>query len=288
MTSRLALTAAACLLAGSAAFAQRPPAPPHGPMPPPHGAIAFQAEMVATGRVQQWLINPNGEADGLLLSDGTQVAFPPHLSAAMMQMLRPGDTVQVSGWRAPSVPVVRAQTIGANGRSVTDQPPMPGMAPPPLRDPGTLVAMSAGGRIERLLYTDRGDVHGVVLADKTIVRFPPHIGAMAPAIQRGLCRTLSISAPAGACIASPTSAETNITVPMRCGSQASVPAMKTIRNGPTPPWMSGAKKTSASRARRLRREGAVVVMAGRCEGSGSGRRRRRRRHHHRRGGRHGT
>lgn len=178
MTPRLALTAATCLLAGSAAFAQRPPAPPHGPMPPPHGAIAFQAEMVATGRVQQWLINPNGEADGLLLSDGTQVAFPPHLSAAMMQMLRPGDTVQVSGWRAPSVPVVRAQTIGANGRSVTDQPPMPGMAPPPLRDPGTLVAMSAGGRIERLLYTDRGDVHGVVLADKTIVRFPPHIGAM--------------------------------------------------------------------------------------------------------------
>jgi len=184
MTHRITFLAAACLLASGAAFAQVPP-PPGGPVPPPPlGATAPmppaapEAGTVASGRVQQWLINPNGEADGLLLSDGTQVAFPPHLSAAVMQMLKPGDTVQVSGWRAPNVPVVRMQALVANGRSLTDQPPAPGMAPPPPRDPGALVALSAGGRIERLLYTDRGDVRGVVLADKTTVRFPPHIGAM--------------------------------------------------------------------------------------------------------------
>jgi len=175
MTPRITFLAAACLLAGSAAFAQMPPPPPdaRGPLP----AAAPQAGTVASGRVQQWLVNPNGEADGLLLADGTQIAFAPHLSAAVMQMLKPGDTVQVSGWRAPNVPVVRMQSLVANGRSLTDQPPAPGMAPPPLREPGALSAMSAGGRIERLLYNDRGDVHGVVLADKTIVRFPPHIGA---------------------------------------------------------------------------------------------------------------
>jgi hypothetical protein len=184
MTPRITFIAAACLLAGSAAFAQMPPPPSGGPLPPqrpgataplPHAVPT--AGTVASGRVQQWLLNPNGEADGLLLADGTQVAFPPHLSAAVMQILRPGDTVQVSGWRAPSVPVVRMQSLAANGRSVTDEPPVPGMAPPP-REPGALVALSAGGRIDRLLYTDRGDVHGVLLADKTTVRFPPHIGAM--------------------------------------------------------------------------------------------------------------
>ncbi|MGF6348936.1 hypothetical protein [Variovorax sp. W2I14] len=185
MTSRLTFFATACLLAGSTtlAFAQVPP-PPDGPLPPAppgvRGAASIgapQAGTVATGPVQQWLLNPNGDADGLLLADGTQVAFPPHLSAAAMQMLKPGDTVQVSGWRALDVPVMRMQALVANGRSLTDQPPAPGMAPA-LREPGALSAMSAGGRIERLLYTDRGDVHGVVLADKTIVRFPPHIGAM--------------------------------------------------------------------------------------------------------------
>jgi hypothetical protein len=184
MTPRINFLAAACLLASSAAFAQVPP-PSGGPVPPPPlGAAAPlppaapEAGTVASGRVQQWLINPNGEADGLLLSDGTQVAFPPHLSATVMQMLKPGDTVQVSGWRAPNVPVMRMQSLAANGRNLTDQPPAPGMAPPPPREPGALVALSAGGRIERLLYTDRGDVRGVLLADKTTVRFPPHIGAM--------------------------------------------------------------------------------------------------------------
>jgi hypothetical protein len=187
MTPRIAFVATACfcLLAGSTAFAQMPP-PAGGPLPPRPGATAPmppaapEAGTVATGRVQQWLLNPNGEADGLLLADGTQVAFPPHLSAAVMQVLKPGDTVQVSGWRAPNVPVVRMQSLSANGRSVNDPPPTPGMAPPPPREPGAagaLDAMSADGRIERLLYTDRGDVRGVVLADKTIVRFPPHVGA---------------------------------------------------------------------------------------------------------------
>ena len=172
MTHRIAsLATAVCLLAGSTAFT---PAFAHLPPPPP--LAAPEAETVATGRVQQWLLNPNGEADGLLLADGTQVAFPPHLSAAVMQALRPGDTVQVRGWRAPQVPVVRMQSLSANGRSVIDEPPVPGMLPP-RRDPAALSAMTADGRIERLLYNDLGDVHGALLADRTIVRFPPHIGA---------------------------------------------------------------------------------------------------------------
>ena len=182
-TTNRAIVAAACLLAGSAALAQTPPPPPPGgPAATPPAAKAPEAGSVASGRVQQWLLNPNGDADGLLLADGTQVAFPPHLSAALMKMLQPGDTVQVSGWRAPHVPVLRAATLNANGQSVTNRPPTAGTPKPTPRDRAALSALNANGRIDRLLYTDRGDVRGVLLDDKTIVRFPPHVGAQNTAL----------------------------------------------------------------------------------------------------------
>lgn len=177
---------AAIALGAASAFAQQPPpAPPIAPPPPP--AEATPAAPLLTGRIQQWLVNPNGEVDGLLLADGTQVAFPPHLSAEVLRTLKPGETVQVAGWRAPHVPVVRAAslTASATGRSVADAGPGPGGMPPP-REPSALVAMSASGRVARLLYTDRGDPNGVVLDDGAIVRFPPHVGAsLTPMLQPG-------------------------------------------------------------------------------------------------------
>ncbi|MDP9901334.1 hypothetical protein [Variovorax ginsengisoli] len=187
--TRTALTAASLLVAG-AAFAQMPPPPPAGPVPgaplangPGAAPLAVpQAGTVVNGQVQRWLLNPNGDADGLLLADGTQVAFPPHLSARLSTTVKPGDTVQVSGWRAPNAPVLRAMTITANGQSVTDTPPALGEAPPAPPTPGALTALVADGRIARLLYNDRGDVHGAVLDNGAIVRFPPHIGAQYAAL----------------------------------------------------------------------------------------------------------
>jgi hypothetical protein len=143
-------------------------------MPPRARRANDEATTVVAGRIQRWLVNPNGEADGLVLADGTQVAFPPHLAADVTGLAKVGDTIQVTGWRAPGVPVMRAQSLSARGQTVTDRPPEGGMRPP--RDPGALAALSANGKIERLLYNDRGDAHGVVLSDKTIVRFPPHVG----------------------------------------------------------------------------------------------------------------
>ena len=187
---------AALLLIGSGAMAQTaPPAVPsvQAPRPMPIGpadrALPPGRDGEAAGmatldaRVQQWLLNPNGEVDGLLLADGTQVAFPPHLSASVQQAMKLGDAVQVSGWRTPGAPVLSAARLNANGRSVVDQPPAPGSAP---RDPAALTAMSASGRVARPLYTGRGDVNGVMLDDGSIVRFPPHVGAeLAAMLQPG-------------------------------------------------------------------------------------------------------
>lgn len=198
---------AALLLIGAAVFAQQTstPAPQDaasqtGSMqpPPPRTRSAPNARapsaMTAaptsdiTGRVQQWLMNPNGDVDGLLLADGTQVGFPPHLSATMLQTLKVGDNVRVRGWRMPNGPVVRASslTATASGRTVADQPPAPGAMPRAPRDPSALTAMSASGRVKQVLYTDRGDANGVLLDSGTIVRFPPRAGAgMAPMLKVG-------------------------------------------------------------------------------------------------------
>ncbi|WP_295381918.1 hypothetical protein [uncultured Pseudacidovorax sp.] len=151
------------------------PMPVAGPMglPPP-----VQAPASVSGTLARWLINPNGEADGLLLQDGTQVTFPPHLSAELTALAQPGERIDVSGWRATDGGVLQAQQIGARGRTVVDQPPAPGAVPPAPRAMGALAAMDAGGRIARVLSTGRGDVNGVLLQDGTIVRFPPHVGRM--------------------------------------------------------------------------------------------------------------
>lgn len=199
MSPRLPLLIAACLLTAHTVQAQvvqaqvvqaqvapaprdMAPVPPSAastrpaPPPPPRARrLADEATQVTSGRIQHWLVNPNGDADGIVLADGTQVAFPPHLADDVTGLAKVGDTIQVTGWRAPGVPVMRAQSLSANGRTVTDRPPE-GVPRPP-REPGALAALSASGKIERLLYNDRGDAHGVVLSDHTIVRFPPHVGA---------------------------------------------------------------------------------------------------------------
>lgn len=171
----------ATLLIGASAFAQPAPQPPAAH---PWAAVQSNAPAIA-GRLQQWLVNPNGEVDGFLLADGTQVAFPPHLSAELLQVAKPGDSVQVSGWRTPGLPVLRATGITAGGRSLEDTPPAAGARPP--REPGALTAMNASGRVVRVLYSGRGDANGVLLDGGSIVRFPPHVGAvLMPWLQPGM------------------------------------------------------------------------------------------------------
>ena len=170
VTRTVLLAVAAC--AAGPVFAQVPPPPPPAP-PPAYGATAAT---VAAGRIRQFLINPNGDVDGLLLADGTQVNFPPHLSQALLQIARVGDAVSVQGVRgygAEASAHATSITNTGNGRSMVDQPPAPGVAPPA---PSALTPLSVNARISRVLYAEQGDVNGAILDDGMIVRFPPHIG----------------------------------------------------------------------------------------------------------------
>src|SRR5215207_1763361 len=51
------------------------------------------------GTVQAYSLTPRGDVDGLILNDGTEVHFPPHMSAQLVFAVKPGDAVTVHGLR---------------------------------------------------------------------------------------------------------------------------------------------------------------------------------------------
>ncbi|CTP83478.1 hypothetical protein [Xanthomonas graminis] len=164
--------------ATAAAQVPAPPAPPAAAAagiapPPPVAATPVSLE----GTVERFMLNPNGDVDGLWLRDGTQVGFPPHLSADLQAAVRRGDAVTVQGYRLGTLPLLQASAISArrSGKQVVDRPPNPLAGPPLPPTPPALNPMQAEGRIERLVYGPGGDTAGVLLSDGTVVRMPPHV-----------------------------------------------------------------------------------------------------------------
>ncbi|CAB5693567.1 Uncharacterised protein [Delftia tsuruhatensis] len=161
-----------------------PPAPFAPPAPARAMPAAMQAELESP--VTRLLTNPYGEVDGLRLSDGTIVRFPPHLAEALTAAVQVGDRVRVIG-RRESASSVKADAIvnTATGQTVYDQPPAPrGGRPMPahLRMAG-LQTQQAQGHIDVVLTGPRGEAQGVILSDGSIVRFPPH--ALQQALRQG-------------------------------------------------------------------------------------------------------
>jgi len=145
------------------------------PVPPPF--IAQQQPAIARGTISRFVINPEGDVDGLVLADGTLVHFPPHMSSQLVSVMRPGDTVQIAGLR-DSVGNVSAEQITnkRNGKQLADQPPPVDVprAPPELRG-ASLVKLSVKGTVMRVTTAPRGEPDGVILKDGTIIKMPPPV-----------------------------------------------------------------------------------------------------------------
>lgn len=131
-----------------------------------------------TGVVDCFLLNGEGEADGLVLKDGTEVHFPPHMGSDVLAAVRPGSTVQVRGGRPRGVGMVAAVSIALEeGARIVD-------AGPPEDDEGRKAGrkqthakrtvMEAQGVVRQLLHGPKGEVRGVLLEDGRSGRFPPH------------------------------------------------------------------------------------------------------------------
>jgi hypothetical protein len=177
-----------CAIVDFASAQPMPPQPPAAPaaataLPVPGGpAYDLQQLPETSGTIQRFTLTARGDLDGFLLVDGTQVHFPPHLSALLAAAVRPGDRVTVRGYRSPTAPLVLAAAVSdtTTNQTVVDQgPPAPGFGPPPPPPPGVPTPgaqqTSVNGKVETPLYGPAGDLNGAVLADGTIVRLPPPV-----------------------------------------------------------------------------------------------------------------
>jgi hypothetical protein len=151
---------AATLLTGaaSAAIAQNAATYDPSQLPATHGKVA------------EYSLTPNGDVDGLILTDGTEVHLPPHLGTQLVFAVKPGDAVTIHGLRARAIPMVQAMSVtnDATGNTVTDSGA--GGAPGPR---GAEQTLTAQGRIKAQLHGPQGDLNGALLEDGTIVRLPP-------------------------------------------------------------------------------------------------------------------
>ena len=168
-TARLALTCGLILIAWTAAAQPAPPPAPASPTDVARGdAVPMQ------GTVARLLPTPMGEVDGLLLTDGRLVRFPPHLSAALMSAIGQGDAIAIDGMAEGVGGTIRAWRITnrTTGRSVTDSAP----PSPPAPRAWAVRDMQVNGVVQRTLSGPRGEVNGVILDNGTVVRFPPPVG----------------------------------------------------------------------------------------------------------------
>ncbi len=138
-----------------------------------HGRLGQPAQL--QGTVAQFLLTPDGMADGVLLSDGTQVDFPSRQSTNLTSTIKTNTNVNVKGIRRPDGLVI-AETITetSTGQAVTNSGPGGFERPLPsiLRGVG-LTQQNSSGTVKTPLHGWRGGVDGVVLDNGTIVLIDP-------------------------------------------------------------------------------------------------------------------
>jgi hypothetical protein len=150
------------------------------------------------GKVAQYTLTPRGDVDGFLMTDGTEVHVPPHVSTQLVYTLRPGDAVTVHGLKARAIPMIAAMSLAndATGATINVQPP---------HRRGAADGREVSGRIKAVLHEPRGDVNGVLLEDGAIVRLPPpeatRLAAMLAPGQSIVARGPGYSGPLGRVVA---------------------------------------------------------------------------------------
>lgn len=80
-----------------------------------------------TSSVERFLVNPDGDANGMILFNGVEVCFAPYLSNAVLTAIRVGDRITVYGPLPTAEPMIVAAVIEAmNGARIEDcRAPMP-------------------------------------------------------------------------------------------------------------------------------------------------------------------
>ncbi|MDZ8140870.1 MAG: hypothetical protein RM049_37215 [Nostoc sp. DedQUE04] len=78
----------------------------------------------AQGTAQNWLVGHRGEINGVIISNGTIVKFPPHVGEQLTSMANIKNTIQAKGFgtRNRYSQILEATALSVNGQSVSLQP----------------------------------------------------------------------------------------------------------------------------------------------------------------------
>src|SRR5258708_18070410 len=141
-----------------------------GPHRPEKGPFPTEVE----GMVSQYLLNPRGEVDGLLLEDRTVRKSPPHLARELVEVIRPKERVRANG-HLEAEKLLKGHVIAnpATGHAIREIKPTP---PERASALGPLQSLSVAGTIRVIRRNPHGDIDGVILEDGTLLHFPPHAG----------------------------------------------------------------------------------------------------------------
>jgi hypothetical protein len=167
------------LVAGFATTCQLRGQEPQDPRP---SSSSFQTTVVQDV-VSQYLMNPDGFVDGLLLANNTIVRFPPHLGQVLIQTVSPQDVVRVEGsFESPGTLHALSIIDLQSQRSIFDNPPPLGRPPPPRPGSAPRQPLSASGTIRVLTRGKQSEINGLVLSDGTFIHFPPPAGVQFAAL----------------------------------------------------------------------------------------------------------
>jgi hypothetical protein len=150
-----------------------------GRAPFPDCSVEKQRSEGREGVVMRYLINPFGEIDGLFLDDGLLASLPPHMSADIADLVKPGDAVALSGkpegqsrFEACSVTHVASDRTVVRGK-----PAWNGKVMPKELRIAALEELSVSGKIGRVVTGKRGEPKIIVLENGTNVRLPGKISS---------------------------------------------------------------------------------------------------------------
>ena len=124
------------------------------------------------GRVTQFLLNPRGDIDGLILNGDLQVHVPPHLGRELVRRVAVGDRIRVRGVKPRRAEMIAAvQLTGRDGVDIVDDGAHAAPAKPthPARQP-----LESSGEVAFALHGPKGELNGALLTSGVALRVPPH------------------------------------------------------------------------------------------------------------------
>ena len=154
----LEMTACAALASGLALAQSSREAPPGG-----------SASFTAASPLRNWLVDPRGEVDGVVLDDGRAFYFDPLVGKPLLLRVRIADPLRVDVRGG-----VRHLVNERDGSSVVLTPMARGGGPGPQP---ALARVTARGLITEFVRLPEGVISGFILSTGEQVRFAPSVGA---------------------------------------------------------------------------------------------------------------